>query len=259
MKCRSILSLCMVLVMSLNTLIILAQEEQKITQRYVVYEDIVKPSMVMQYEETIKEYMALFAEQQYPYPMNVYSTDDFHYYIVTPLENFTELDSIYSLINKVASNAGEKWGEVWGKFAGTYHFDRGQIIIFNSELSYIPEEPRLNPEEGNFMYWGFGYIELGKESEFTEIFKKWVDLYKINNISDGFNTFWGSFGTEQPVVIYMMNGKDPADFWSQNKVINEILGEEAETLWGKTLKVLRKFEYKTGWFRSELSYIPEEE
>lgn len=259
MKCKSILSLCMVLVMSLNTLIILAQEEQKITQPYVVYEDIVKPSMVMQYEETTKEYMALFAEQQYPYPMNVYSTDDFHYYIVTPLENFTELDSMYSLSNKVASNAGEKWDAVWGKFAGTYHFDRAQIIIFSSELSYIPEEPRLNPEEGNFMYWGFGYVELGKEAETAELFKKYAALYKSNNISDGFNTFSGSFGTEQPVYLWTMNGKDPADFWNQRKAINEILGEEADALWGKLLKVLRKFEYKTGWFRPELSYIPKEE
>jgi len=258
-KNRSILSLSMVLMMSLSTLIISAQEEQKQYQPYVVYEDIVKPSMIMQYEETTKNYMALFAEQQYPYPMNVYSTDDFHYFIVTPLENFTELDSMYSLLDKVASNAGDKWDAVWDKFAGTYHYDRGQIIIYSASLSYVPEEPRLNLEEGNFLYWGYAYVELGKESEFSDIFKEWVDLFKTNNISDGFNTFMGFFGTEQPLYLWMMNGKNPADFWNQNKVNNEILGEEADILWEKTLKVLRKFEYKTGWFRPELSYIPKEE
>ncbi len=122
-----------------------------------------------------------------------------------------------SVINKVANNAGEKWDAVWDKFAGTYHYDRGQIIIFSSALSYIPEEPRLRPEEGSFVYWGFAYVELGKESEFSDIFKQWVDLFKSNNISDGFNTFMGYFGTEQPLYTWMMNGKDPADFWNQDK------------------------------------------
>ena len=245
--------------MSLNTLIIVGQEEQKKFQPYYLFEDIVKPSMVMQYEEGMKEYMALLAEQQYPYPMNLYSTDDFHYYGVTPVENYAEIDSMDRALNKVVINAGEKWGEVWDKLVGTYPYERRQIIIFSSALSYIPEEPRLKPEEGNFVYWGFGYIELGKQSEFNEIFTKWVDLYKSNNISDGFNTFIGGFGTEQPVKIWMMNGKDAADFWNQNKVNNEILGEEADILWGKTLNVLRKFEYKTGRFRPELSYTPKEE
>ncbi len=84
-------------------------------------------------------------------------------------------------------------------------------------------------------------------------------MYNRNNITDGWNTFSGSFGTEQPVYIWIMNGKDPADFWNQSKVNNEILGEEADILWEKTLKVLRKYEYKTGWFRPELSYTLKEE
>jgi len=249
----------MVLLMSMSTLFISAQEEQKKYQPYVVFEDVVKPSLVMQYEEATKEFMALFAEHQYPYPMNVYSTEDFHYYIVTPINSFSELDSMYGEFNKVAEKAGEKWEAVWDKFAGTYHYDRGQLIIYSSKLSYVPENPRLADGEGNFLYWGFANPELGKESELSEILKEYVALYKGKNITDGWNTFNGSFGTEQPGKLWVMRGKDPADFWNQAKINNELVGAEGDVLWEKLLKTLRKFEYKTGWFRPDLSYILSEQ
>ena len=146
MKTKTILSLVILLLVSFSTLTTLAQEEEKKNQPFVVLDDFVNPSMVMQYEETSKEFMAGFAEQQYPYPMYVHSTEDFHYYWVTPIENMAELDSIRSLVNKIYSSDEEKWDAMWEKFEGTYQYTRQQIVVYMSELSYIPEEPRLKPE-----------------------------------------------------------------------------------------------------------------
>jgi len=255
-KTRILLVMLLMISCLLN---ITAQEELPKFQVYYLGDELVKSSMVSEYELALKDYIALFAENNYPYPIYVYSTNDYHYYYVTPTESrYSELDSIRKHVGKVYSNNPEKWEAVWKKFEGTYDYYKPEVIVLNRELSYTPENPRLKQEEENFNYWVFTYVKVGKTKEFVEIIKKWKELYKNNNISDGFNIYWGDLGSEQPLYIWHMTGKDAADFWTQANSSHEILGEEAKILWEQTAKLTRKIENKDGWFRPKLSYFLEE-
>lgn len=236
-----------------------AQEEPPKIKALSVGDELVKPSMVSEYEAAIKEYMALCAESEYKYPIYAYSTRDFHYYYVTPIEfKYSELDSIRKYGKKNYSANPEKWDAVWEKFEGTYEYYIPKLIVQNEELSYKPENPRLNSEERMFYYWMFCYVLPTKTSEFKDVLKKWKELYKNKNISDGFNVYWGAMGVEQPLYIVIMSGKDNADFWNQASLRRETLGEEAKQLWKEGGKLLRKYETKEGWYRPDLSYILEE-
>jgi hypothetical protein len=55
-----------------------------------------------------------------------------------------------------------------------------------------------------------------------------------------------------------MNGKSPADFFTEDEKTTKTLeGEKSEELWKRFLATLRRYEFKTGRYRSDLSYIPE--
>jgi len=258
MKRTMVLFLITLLMISFS-LNISAQEEPTKYQAFYVSDDLVKSSMVPEYEVALKDYIAIYAENQYPYPLSMYSTNDFHYYSVTPLNStsYSELDSLRKYRKIAYSKNPEKWDAMWKKFEGTYDYNKGQIIFLNRDLSYVPENPRLKPEEEKFSYWVFTYVKVGKTKEFVENIKKWKELYKSNNISLGFDIFYGGFGTEQPLFLWHMTGKDIADFMENSNSISEVLGEEAKVLREQTRKLTRKIDIKYGWYRPEFSYIPE--
>jgi len=248
----------LVLIFSIS-LKVKAQEKAPKYQVYNISDDLVKPSMKSEYEEGLKDYISIFSENNYPYPIYVYSTRDFHYYYVTPIGlKFSELDSLYKYFNQAIKASPEKWESVWKKFEGTYEYNINKIIVLNRELSYYPENPRLQSEEEKFHYWVFTYVKVGKTKEFIELIKKWKELHQQKNITDGYSVYFGDMGTEQPLYIWHMTAKDLADFWTQDKIIYEALGDEAKELWLETSKLIRKIERKEGWFRKNLSYFLEE-
>lgn len=237
-----------------------AQEDPPKYQTLMISEDIVFPDKIGEYEKALKEYISIFSENNFPYPIYIYNNSELTYYYVIPVKNnFGDLDTMYKYLGKAAKTNPEKWKSVWQMFNGTYEYNLNSMIIQNYELSFFPENPKLNPGEGKFQHWSFLYVKPGMAKEFKEVLKKWKELYKSNGITVGYNVFWGDIGTEQPLFIISSSGKDAADYWSYNKTKNDTFGEEAKTLRKEGANFLRKIEYKHGWYRPELSYIPVKE
>jgi hypothetical protein len=93
----------------------------------------------------------------------------------------------------------------------------------------------------------------GKQSEVDQIAKEWVELHKKKNAPRGYQTFKCVFGMD-PGYMIVYWGKDELDFASKSKKNGEVMGEESEKLWARTLAVTQKIYHKTGWFRPDLSY-----
>jgi hypothetical protein len=258
MKKTKILLLVVLLMISC-LLNISAQEELPKYQALSIGEDLVKSSMIPEYEKAVKAQMSLAGELQFPYPVSTYSTNDFLYYYVIPLgaTKYSMLDSIRKYTKITYSKSPEKWDAVSEKFEGTYDYYKELVILLNRELSYVPENQTLNQEEENFNYWVFLYVKVGNSTEFKEILKKWKELYKRNNINLGFSIYEGDIGTEQPLFIWHSTGKNKVDFWTEVDSHGKALGEEAKQLKDETRKLTRKIEIKTGLYRPELSYSPE--
>lgn len=248
------------LAVCLGLLIAPARAEEQKAQPYFIEEVVVKPFMAAQYEAATKEAIAMYKEYKWPWPMLTYSTEDFIYYFLYPLENFATIDEMYKTWYVMLDKFGkEKWQDLWKKMGEAHKYTRHTIYTFIPELSYIPENPRLKPDEMKFLYWGFCYVMPGKEKETEEIFKKFVSLYKSKNITSGWNAFVGGLGTEMPTYVYVEFGKSAADFWVEAEKIQEIVGQETTDLWNKTLSLMRRYEYKIGYGRPDLSYLPETE
>lgn len=251
--------LMMVFVLSLWSIATLAQTEEQRAPLYIVEDTVVKPSKVAEYEEHVKMADELFAKYEYPYPVYAFSTEDFHYIFVFPVENFADMDNIYKATGEMAQKAGEEFQAMIKSAEGTLEYSTYFMVRYIPQLSYIPEKPRLKQEESNFILWECFYAQPTKEGEFAEVLKQWQTLYKNKDIPDGWELYVGSLGTEQPLFIAMFRAKSAADYFSQWEKTLELLGEEGQELLKKTVAPLRKFERKSGRYRPDLSYIPKKE
>ncbi len=256
MKGKISIFLMVSLVVSFCALTTLAQAEEQEAQLFIFWDVVVKPSKVVEFEKAVKEENALYSKYKFPYPWSVASTDDFHYYLSIPVDNFATIDKIYKAFENIGNEAGEEYQAMVKRFIGTYEYYHMAMWSLNHELSYTPENPRLKGEEVKNIYYTYLYFKPGMEKETEEISKKWKALYKSKNISDRFYLWVGDIGTDMPVYCVVGGGKSAADFFSQAEKNDKLLGEEAMALWEKTLKLCRKIEQKTGRPRPDLSLIP---
>ena len=235
-----------------------APAQEKKPQLYFAEYYAVKPPMVAQFEAAVKEMNAsLWTAFAWPWKMETYSTEDFYYYFFYPFENLTEVDKAFSTFETILAKLGpEKWDVINKKFGSASEYFKQFTTTLMPELSYVPEKPRLKPEEMKFVYWGFCYVLPGKEKEFEAQFKKIVALFKAKNVDHGFNTCVGGIGLDLPLYIYAEAGKSAADFWLTSEKVMKVVDPEATKLWNETLMLMRKYESKVGTPRPDLSYYP---
>lgn len=245
-----------VLLMGLGFVFTAAQAEEQKSALLLVEEQIVKPAKIAELEDSLKEMVAFCVEHNYPYGWETISDDNYRYYYVMPIKGLADIDIQMKAGAELGKKVGEPWQALMKKYLGTYEYARLNVIRTRPDLSYVPENPRLQPDEGVYIRWGMCYVKADMTKEFEEIMKKWVVLFKEKNIGDGFNTFIGEMGTDNPFYFWIEKGKSPVDFFAHSEKAMETLGDEAMPLWMKTLSVLRNFESKGGMMRPELSYFP---
>lgn len=258
MKANRSVVVFLVLAASILAFALPAPAQEKKPQFWFAEYYAVKPPMVAQFEAAVKEMNAsLWTAFAWPWTMETYSTEDFYYYFFYPFENLTEVDKAFSMFDTMLAKLGaQKWDALNKKFGAASESFKQFTVTFSPELSYIPEKPRLKPEEMKFVYWGFCYVLPGKEKEFEAQFKKIVALFKAKNVDHGFNTCVGGIGLDLPLYVYAEAGKSAADFWLTSEKVMKVVDPEATKLWNEALTLMRKFEFKMGAFRPELSYYP---
>lgn len=120
----------------------------------------------------------------------------------------------------------------------------------------MPFDVPGNVEKPYFRF-GYCYVILGYEKEFEENWKKCMEPFREHNISIGVNLYEGVLGTENPFYLWGETYENEVDMATTRAKAFETMGGALDTLWPETVKLLRKIEYKTGWYRPELSYIPQ--
>jgi hypothetical protein len=253
---RSKVIFMVVLLMGFGFVFTAAQAEEQESALLFIEEQVVKPAKIAELEASLQEMVAYCNEHNFPYAWETYSDDNYRYYYVMPIKDLSDINNMMKATAELGKKVGEPWQAMMNKYQETYEHVKLGLIRTRPDLSYVPENPRLTPEEAAYIRWGMCYVKADKTVEFEEIMKEWVALFKEKNISGGFNTFMGEMGTDNPFYFYAEPAKSPADFFTWNEKAMEILGDESMTLWMKTLGLLRNYENKGGMLRPELSYLP---
>ena len=246
------------LVVCLCAFATLSLGEEQETNLVITREIVVKPPMVAQFEEAVKEFVAESKKANYPYTWYTWWSG-YNCYFFYPVKDYADMEKMFQAFNVVVEKWGkDKYQEAWGKISESIESGTDFAIRYLPQYSYAPEKARLKPEEQMYGFWDMCHVISDKEEEFLEHFKKAVSILKDNKITESTEIYAGDMGIEGPLYIGVMFGKDRVDCWEHNRKMWEIFGKEG-TEWAQELdKYLRKRELKEFWYAPELSYIPEE-
>jgi hypothetical protein len=228
------------------------------SQMYVVGCDVVNPSMEAKYYQTVKEQLALFDKYDWPYTWSVYGTNDYCYYYMMPVKDFTDVGKLLNAFADVAAKGGAEWKTMYGKYVGAIQSSSMFVLTSAPELSYVPTSPRLKPGEGNIVILDIWYATVGKEEEFENHTKQVFALAEKRNITSAWNAFVGGLGTEQPVYVFAARDTTMVSFWAANADMWKALGKEGSTIMDQMQGCTRKREWKFAWYQPGLGYAPKE-
>jgi len=232
-----------------------AQTGGQKAQLYYIHNYSADPSKTADLETFVKDLAAVFKKYSFPFAVHAYSTMDFQYYFIVPIENYADIDSIRKTLGDISQKMGaDNFQKLIARRNAAIQHNSYFVIRYLPELSYTPPKPRHKPEEEFFRHWIFCYPHVEKEGELRATFAKFVDLYKRINYPFTENIFTVELGSDLPLYIGEERGTNIFEFWPSVKEAYTIMGDEGgKLLWKSTL---RKIERRDGAYRPELSYIP---
>ncbi len=242
-----LLALLIIFVGSMTTL---AQDEE--VRYFAVLEDQVKPAMISAYESSLMDLNELMQEkgiESYIGPVLSLSETAAYLKIFPPVKNYCGIEKIISQTSDIAK-IDKKLDD---KIQVSKEYQKWLIVRQRPDLSYHPEDVTSDLEENSYYhftyFWGFN----DQKTALEDSCKEWVELYKQNEIQNGYIVFEAVMGEELPLLIFMYTAKNPADFYQIRNEISQKLGFSEVKLMEKSMKVCRKYEVKSGLLRPYLS------
>jgi hypothetical protein len=233
------------------------QEGQK-PQMYSIYKEVVQPAKTQVYEAALKNMIAEFKAYDIdPEKVNFKTIfgPEMGYVFVSPIENFAAMDTMMENWNAVVEIIGkDRFQEMMVEAEAALEHSEFFHVMRRPDLSYVPENPRLTPDEIQYVHYGFYYPIPGKQEQLEEVAKKFVELYKSKNISSGWSIYQSITGTDLPLLVVAHAAKSESDYYSERAKLKELIGEEGEKLGQQAHALVRKVEFKDGYIRPDLSY-----
>jgi len=259
MKNKTLIAFVVCFLVNLCVLSLFAQEEQEKSLLFSVREVEAKPSMISKYEEAVKGLVAKLKEHEVTsVSFLCAASDNFRYSYIVARENMAALDDVFfkELQDKMGN---EQMTAMWELFDGTTESNRDFMLRLRPDLSYKPEVDNIGSEETPFRHFDYLYFQSGKGEEAMEILKEWTVLCQGKNVPMAYRTYIGGLGAELPSVILVKWARDEIEYYTKRQETRELLGEEGNALWQKTLAIMKRFEHNNGRMRLDLSYVPAEQ
>ena len=230
-----------------------AQEENN-GQLWFCAEATVHPEMQSQFIDLQVDFQSKFKENGFPYSIYTWTDGRFGYYFFYPVDSYNDKSGIYDALRTVIP----VWGEDnFNKMWETVQSHRTYFLQAPSELSYIPDQPRLDVMDMPYAYWDILYVKPEKEMEFVALIKKLRVIQQDQKFDDPVQMLIGDIGYEGSVYIGALKGKDGVDFRLQNQKMWELMGDEGAAIFQKMMSMLRKRESKQFWYMENLTFLPE--
>ncbi len=254
MKRLSLVALCLLFSMAA-----LAADAPK-PQLFMIHEEIAVPGMIPQYEAVTKDLIKIFAEKKLTsasFVVNTYMTTDLHYLYVTPIANWGQIDAAYKDWMGLPEVVGkDKFDDMMKRGSAATVSYSDTVAAKRDDLSYVPENPRVKPEEATFGRLEYYYLKPGTDQQAEQIAKDYVALFKSKKIADGFTIYTAMSGTDLPLLVAVITAKSPADFAAADEKNSAALGDALRALQARALAITRRLERRDSFFRPDLSYMP---
>ena len=210
----------------------------------------VKSEQISSFENSLKEIINLFKENEYPYEFSFFQSTGFDYYYFMKMNSLEDWDKIIAASNAIWGKIDRSIYEEYVKCIESY---KRFTVSDMPEHNYSPETPRLNMDDINYAIWDVHYVKPGLEEKYFESVKKWMDLARENNFGDPVLILEGGIGSDMPVYFGVLYGKDDIDMKQENRKLWEAYGEEGKKMYQNFMPILRDREMIEFWFRRDLS------
>ena len=237
----------------------LAAQEGPAPQMILVHQETVEPAMLEQYVQTSKDFFALVEANRETMPTfqtDAFQTDEYEFVYAMPLANFSQMDVLMGEFMAMEASGNEEWQQAMEAGAGTTRQYDEYVVIYRTDLSYQPAEPRIKPEEIAAYRWDFYYLKSDKAQDAEALAKDVAALYREKGIQDGYAIFQAVLGADLPYLVVSTPGKSVADIESR---LGEVAAKLADA-WGpiqqRINEVTRSYTSKYAWARPDLSLAP---
>lgn len=235
-------------------------QEAETSQLLWIQEAQVQTSSTAEYETALTELRDVFKKYSLSVPIQIGVSEDLNYGMVVPLRNFAALDSVGQEVEAIAEKSGASgYPAIQRQLGEASTGNNVWLAQTRPDLSYTPENPRLNADEIAFNHYILLYVQSGSEAAVEETLKAFVTLWKKNKIADGFTVAAAVTGSDLPLIVVGVPAKSAADYYARNEEIAAKLGSELEALTIRISANLRRLEVLNITSRPDLSYTPERE
>ena len=236
-----------------------AAQEAPAPQMILVHQETVEPAKLEQYVQSSKDFFALVEANRETMPTfhaEAFQTDEYEFVFALPLANFAQMDQLMGEFMAMEASGNEEWQEAMVAGAGTTRQYDEYVVVYRTDLSYLPAEPRIKPEEIAAYRWDFYYLKSDKAQEAEAIAKDVAALYREKGIQDGYHVFQAVLGADLPYLIVSSPGKSVADIESRFAEVGAKLGEAWGPIQQRIHEAIRDYKSKYAWARPDLSLAP---
>lgn len=240
-------------ILLLAILMVLATATMNAQQKFQVHEDVVKPSMIAEYEAVLKEMGELIKE--YPLEgvnMLVLRNNNNHYYYVSPISSMADLDKQTPIAQLYEKAGSEKVGKLLTRLDKCYDIEKDYIITLDADLSYMPNGITQTPAGENYREHYKIYIAPENRGAVKEKMKAIKNLYVDKGSKLHYRVYKSGFGTESEYYMVSVAAKDEADMAAKATANDNLLGDERKKMMSELFENVLRIEELEGEIRPDL-------
>lgn len=232
-----------------------AQISDKNITYLLVREDVVKPSMAENYENSLIDLAQFLTENKVKHVNYMTQLqDNFYYAHVAQLNSMEDINGgLKTFISGKEKSA--KFDLIWADLNETIESFSYYVVKYEPELSYVPDG-KVWLDDAPYRRWNYLHFEPGTEKLAEDILMAWKNLYKNKGVKSGFRVFKGVIGLDQPVIMFTTWSESPLRYQEELQDSIDLLGDEGNILWFAMMDLVRKAETVEGYYLPQYSYIP---
>ncbi len=230
--------------------------QSALKKMYSIHQDIVKPSMVGDYEKILKELIG-YLNQYNISNVNFFvsQTSDFRYNYIMPIDNMADLDK--NIFEQLSEKLGkENLENLWNRMNKCYSAHGTYIITLEEDMCYMPEG--ITIAQDGLPYRVYYYYHATPEN--LEMLREKglavKNYYASKNSKVHYRVYKSGFGLIDSYYMVVVSAKDAESFAQMQKENMVLIGDDGRKILNDVLTYTSKYETLTGVMRDDLAYHP---
>ncbi len=232
--------------------------QDDVPKMYWVHEDHVKPSMMQEYEKSVKTIVENCKKHNLQSLQWITTaTNDFRYLHVSPINSMADINmSDWKPLQEAMGE--EAFGQMFTDLDKSCTSDGDYVLLLNDELTYMPEGFTQTPEGQD--YRRFYYVRTTPEhnAKLKEKMKAIKNFYAEKGSKVHYRVYQSGFGTMGNYYLVAIAAKDGVSYETMGDENDAILGEERHELFGAMMEYVTTIDEVSGMMRPDLAYSPQQ-